>query len=69
MDCGAKGRAQWRFLHANAGRVSALHAEAVSWSLRDDVDLCRVRIDVEGDVCDGAARAVVAGLLAVASSK
>jgi len=64
MDCRAQGRAQWRFLHANPRRVRALHAHAEPVALRDDVDLSRVRINVEGDFCDGAAGAVVIGLLA-----
>src|SRR5207245_8064004 len=59
--------AQRCFLYADARRVPALHTRAESLALRDDVDLSRVRINVEGDFCDCAVRAVVTGLLAVAA--
>jgi hypothetical protein len=67
VDCRAQGCAQWHFLHADARRVSALHAEAIGWTVRNDVDLSGVRIDVEGDVRGRAGRAFVVGLLAVAT--
>ena len=69
MDCRAQRCSERRFFYAHAGRISALRARAESFALRDDVDLARVRINVEGDLCDRAARAPVAGLLAAATSE
>ena len=67
VDRRAQRRAQWNVLYADADRLRRLHAQAIAWPLRDDVDLVRVRIDVETDVDYGADRSAAARLLAARS--
>ncbi len=64
VDCGTKGRAQRRVFHAHASGLFPLDPKTNGWPLPGDVDLVRVRSDVETDVDYDANHLALARLLA-----
>src|SRR5207248_1688664 len=64
VDCGTKGRAQRRIFHAHAPGLLPLDPKTNGWPLPGDVDLVRVRSDVETDVDYDANHLALARLLA-----
>src|SRR5260370_38070076 len=50
VDWGTKGRAQRRVFHTHASGLFPLDPKSNGWPLPGDVDLVRVRSDVETDV-------------------
>src|SRR5260370_10098039 len=64
VDCETKGRVQRRVFHAHAPGLLPLEAKTNGWPLPGDVDLVRVRSDVETDVDYDANHPALARLLA-----
>src|SRR5260370_36392619 len=64
VDCETKGRVQRRVFHAHAPGLLPLDAKTNGWPLPGDVDLVRVRPDVETDVDYDANHLALARLLA-----